>query len=205
MRPLPLLFLAALSGCTPTPSETAAPSEGPARSEATQPAPNPTPDNAAPAPAVNPRQSHYTRLDTASCRTLAQNQDEAGYWLGRCPGHAGWSLEWSEGDLRHELILIAPDGKRTELNLIRHVAQGAFNSLGPTIEWRGKGSAPPDAMIVRMNVAVPTEPRRPDISRLAVVRLAPAPCVTAVIEPGPAQNEQAREAADSPGQRCLDR
>lgn len=83
------------------------------------------------------------------------------------------------------------------------VANGAFNALGKTIEWRGDDASRPDALVVRMNVANGSEPGRPDISRIAVVRLTGTPCVIAVVQPGPQQNEKARAIADAGNQECL--
>lgn len=159
---------------------------------------------ASPLPASSTRQSSYTRLDAAGCRLLEQNLDEAGYSRWLCPGQAGWSVELTESDLRQDLELIAPSGQRTPLELTRRVARGAFNDLGATAEWRGPSAARPDTLIVRMNVAQPEHPPRPDISRLAVIRLTAPPCLIAIVEPGAAQNERARAVADaSTRTRCL--
>ena len=147
--------------------------------------------------------SVYTELSEARCRIVEENKEEGPYWLRRCPGHAGWQLDWSDSDLRQGLTLISPRGRETELNLSDLVAKGAFNSLGKTMEWRGLDPNRPEALIVRMSVANGVEPRLPDISRLAVVRLTKAPCLVAVIEPGAGQNERAREIADGEMASCV--
>ncbi len=148
-------------------------------------------------------ESVYTELSEVRCRILEENKEEGPYWLRRCPGHAGWQLDWSDSDLRQGLTLISPQGRETELSLSDLVAKGAFNSLGKTVEWRGQNPSKPEALIIRMSVANGVEPRLPDISRLAVVRLAKAPCLVAVIEPGAGQNDRAREVADGEMAACV--
>jgi len=194
-----LVLAAALAACSPAP-------EGGTNSVAS--------DNAAvsiPQPAVqveapvqsDARASAFTELSESRCRLIEENKEEGPYWLRRCPGHAGWQLDWSESDLRQGLSLISANGKETELSLSDLVAKGAFNSIGKTIEWRGKSGTAPEAMIVRLSVANGVEPRLPDISRLAVVRLTGTPCLVAVIEPGAGQNERARRIADAAMDKCL--
>jgi hypothetical protein len=153
-------------------------------------------------PAAPDRVSAFTELTETKCRMLEENREEGPYWLRRCPGHAGWQLDWSESDLRQGLSLISPNGQETELRLSDLVAKGAFNGLGKTVEWRG-GTVNPDALIVRMSVANGVEPRLPDISRLAVVRLKGDPCLVGIVEPGPGQNEEARTIADGPMAECV--
>ena len=155
------------------------------------------------APSVPTRDSAFTQLDMARCRILEENKEEGPYWLRRCPGHAGWQLDWSDSDLRQGLTLISPQGRETELSLSDLVAKGAFNSLGKTIDWRGANPNKPEALIVRMSVANGVELRLPDISRLAVVRLTQTPCLVAVIEPGAGQNDRAREVADGDMATCV--
>ena len=187
-----LLLVLALVACTP--ADEAGNSPVAADPIATGPAPSAIPETVR-------RESVFTDLTIEKCRIVEENKEEGPYWLRRCPGHAGWQLEWSDSDLRQGLDLISPVGRKTELRLSDLVAKGAFNSLGQKIEWRGEGA--PEALIVRMNVANGVEPRLPDISRLAVVRLTKTPCLVAVIEPGPRQNERAREIANGPLAECL--
>jgi hypothetical protein len=118
---------------------------------------------------------------------------------------AGYQLETSKSDLRQDVVVIAPDGERSELNLSAVVAKGAFNSLGTAAEWRGNAPAPPKALIVRLGVASDSEAKRPDVSNLVVARLTPAPCVVAIVPPGPGQNEKARAIADGKQPNCLAR
>ena len=154
-------------------------------------------------PTPQQRQSVFTKLRPAECRMIEESVEGAGYWLRRCRGHAGWKLEWDEDDLREDLTLIAPDGRETELRLTELVAQGAFDSLGGTIEWRGHDPAKPDRLIVRVNVANHADAGGPDISTLAVVRLTGTPCVVAIVAPGPGQNQKARAFADHPMATCM--
>jgi hypothetical protein len=160
------------------------------------------PTNAA-TPVSPARTSIFTELDMAKCRLVEEEKEEGPYWLRRCPGHAGWQLDWSESDSRQGLSLIPPSGQDTELRLSDLVAKGAFNSIAKTIEWRGADAAKPEALIFRMNVASGAEPQRPDISRLGVVRLTSKPCLAGVVEPGPGQNEKARNIADGSMADCV--
>ncbi|GAA4712587.1 hypothetical protein GCM10023325_05260 [Sphingomonas lutea] len=196
---LALGFLAACSGEAPNrPDSNAGAQQTRVRATANPPAPTP-----AAAPATPARVSTFTQLAETRCRLIEENKEEGPYWLRRCPGHAGWSLEWSESDLRQDLTLIAPSGAKSELGLTGAVANGAFNSIQPTIEWRGPDARTPAALIVRMNVAAGQEGGRPDISRLVVVRLTSSPCPVAVVPPGPGQNARARAIADAPPPACL--
>ena len=145
----------------------------------------------------------YTSLKPENCRLLEQNVEEGPYSRHRCDGIAGFALETSESDLRQDIVVIAPDGKRSELGLSSLVAKGAFNALGPTAEWRGKDKGAPTALIVRLGVANGAEPDRPDTSNLLVVKLAAPVCVVAVVPPGPGQNDAARDKADKLPAACL--
>ena len=160
-----------------------------------------------PAPVPTPTASRepigYTSLKPADCRLIEKNADEAGYALHRCAGIAGYTLETSESDLRHDIVVIAPDQRKTELGLSGKVAKGAFNSLGERAEWRGSDGKTPTALIVRMGVADGTDPNRLDVSNLVVIRLRPSPCVIKVIPPGAGQNDRARDAADTLDGACL--
>jgi len=154
-------------------------------------------------PMAPQRQSVFTKLEPKACRLVEENLGAGPYWIRRCKGPAGWRLDWSEDDLREDLRLIAADGRETELRLTELVANGAFNSLGDTIEWRGRGPAKPDRLIVRVNVANHADAGGPDISKLAVVRLSGTPCVVAIVDPGRGQNQKARALADRPMAACI--
>ena len=159
------------------------------------------------APAARPvpgDAGRYTSLDPAACRLIAQNREEAGYSRHVCDGVAGYRIETSESDLRQDIVVIGPNGRRSQLQLSSIVAKGAFNVLGKTAEWRGP-TASPAALIVRLNVAPGSEPTGPDISNLVVARLASPACVVAVVPPGPDQNAVARRIADGPSPDCIGR
>ena len=159
------------------------------------------------APAATPMPGdagRYTSLDPAACRLIEQNLEEAGYSRHACDGVAGYRIEISESDLRQDIVVIAPNGRRSQLQLSSIVAKGAFNALGKTAEWRG-AAAGPAVLIVRLNVAPGSEPTRPDISNLVVARLASPACVVAVVPPGPDQNAAARRIADRPLPDCIGR
>ena len=54
-----------------------------------------------------------------------------------------------------------------------------------------------------MDVTDNANPERPPKSRLAVARLSPSPCVVAIVDPAPRQNEKAREIADGALPGCI--
>ena len=158
-------------------------------------------DPAAPATAPPADAGQYTSLDRSRCRLIEQNAEEGGYFRHECAGVGGYKLETSESDLRNDIVVIGPDGRRSRLQLSTLVAAGAFNELGKTAEWRG--GRDPRALIVRLNVANPAQPMRPDTSKLVVARLEAPSCVVAVVPPGPGQNATARDIADGPLPGCM--
>jgi len=149
------------------------------------------------------RSSAFTTLDMASCDLVEENREEGSYWRRACSAPPGWRVEWTESDLRQGLVVTSSAGNQTNLRLSELVARGAFNSLGKTIEWRGKFASDPDALVVRMNVANGRNGQGSDVSKLAVVRLTPKPCLIAVIDPAANQNVEARVIADSPDRSCI--
>lgn len=159
------------------------------------------PSPAAPVTGSPERVSSFTTLSAEDCRLVEENREEGSYWRRRCPGAGGYSVEWTESDLRQGLELVK-GRSRTDVELSSIVAKGAFNRLGPRLEWRGKDAADPDSLMVRVFVAN-EDPSRPDRSLLAVAKLRPTPCVVAVIAPGPRQNEEARGIADGRPQNCM--
>ena len=140
--------------------------------------------------------SRYVSLEPSSCKLVEENVEEGGYWRRRCAGSAGYALETSESDLRQDVVIIAPDGRRSDLSLSSLVAKGAFNSLGKMAEWRGPEPGKPRALIVRLSVPADADLGRRGRSDLVVARLAPPACVVAVVPQGPGQNEKARAIAD---------
>ena len=146
--------------------------------------------------------SVYTNLTGRQCKTLKATSAEGGSYEGQCPGVAGYKLLVQEGDLRQNIVVITPNGKKQSLELW-NVVGSSFSSLGEKAEWRMKGAgakALPVALIVRYNVANPEDSTRKGTSWLAVVRIgsdASQICVTESIAPGADQNVKAREAADN--------
>ncbi|QNM82297.1 hypothetical protein H8M03_09760 [Sphingomonas sabuli] len=149
-----------------------------------------------PAPPVrSDRSSRFTTLSDATCKLVEENREEAGYWRRDCAGAGGFRLQWSESDLRQELAIVS--GSRTDrLSLSRLVTNGAFDTIGKTVEWRGDPGQSPDRLVARVNVADAANPQGPDISKLIVVRLAPSACIVAIVDPGPDQSSAARRVAD---------
>ncbi len=127
--------------------------------------------------------------------------------MGICPGVAGYKLQSEEGDLRQNIQVITPSGKKHSLELWS-VVGSSFSALGEKAEWRVKRQgtkATPIALIVRYNVADP-EGTGKGTSWLAVAKITGAKiCVTDKIAPSPNQNVQARAAADSAANKpCLE-
>jgi hypothetical protein len=143
--------------------------------------------------------SFYTPLGDKACRTIksAEAGDEG--YEGRCRGTAGYSLLLSEGDLRQNITIITPQGKKHSLELW-DVISGGFSSVGPKAEWRlamQSGKLTPVALIVRYYAS--ENPDKPDdrTSYLAVAKITSTEiCVTDKIFSGPKANEDARRAAD---------
>jgi len=146
--------------------------------------------------AAPPDPVRYTSLD--DCSLVRAVPEEAGFFERECAGEGGWRLRHVASDLRENLTLIAPDGSEHDLGLVA-LAQGAFNSLGDKIEWRGseeRGRFVPRALIVRQQVMENPDPAKAERSYLIAVRLVPRACVLARVIPGAMQNERAREVAD---------
>ena len=147
-----------------------------------------------------PRTSRFTRLEAKSCK-LRSVERETGDWTRLCPGAGPFRLEWSSGDLRENLVVLR-GSRRDDLDLWNRVAQGAFSSLGSTVEWRGPAGKAPDVLVVRVRIA--DENGREGSGHLAVIRLAPKACVAAIVPPQPGQSAAARAIADrSPPPDCL--
>jgi len=143
--------------------------------------------------------SVYTPLDPKQCRTLQSDSSEGGSYLGRCPGTSGYTLLVAEGDLRQNITVVTPQGKKHSLELWQ-VVSGGFSSLGGKAEWRmsrQKGKLVPVALIVRYNASEDPENSNKTTSYLAVAKITTAEiCVTDKISPGASANDDARRAAD---------
>jgi hypothetical protein len=152
------------------------------------------------------RQSVYTNLDPKFCKTLKSDPSEAGEYLGRCNGTAGYKLLVAEGDLRQNITVVTPRGTEHSLDLWSLISP-AFSSLGPKAEWRvtkQKNKTIPVSLIVRYNASENNEQPNKLTSYLVVIKItADEICVTDKIKPGANANEEARRLADSPGRPCL--
>ena len=198
-----VLAMVGLSACQPERS-----SEKPANEALEGPEANSleaiAPEGAAVAPNPGPR-SRFTSIDPAKCKLLEENIEEGGWSRRLCEGVAGYKLELTDSDLRQDIIVIPAKGQRSALGLTEIVANGAFNALGKTAEWRGPDPSSPDALIVRLGVAADPEGRKPDVSNLIVARLKPSACIVAVVPPGAGQNQRAQTIADDRLPECLKR
>jgi hypothetical protein len=152
--------------------------------------------------------SVYTNMGGKSCRTV-QYLKETGDIVQSCPGVGGYKLEVADSDARMSVTVVAPSGKKSDLNYWNVITQG-FSSLGEKAEWRVKhvgGKVVPVALIVRVNASENPEAPEKTTSYLAVAKVTPQrSCVTDKIAPSAKANEEARRAADSAaGKPCLDK
>lgn len=144
---------------------------------------------------ANDAHSRYTALVGETCGAPVRQGQEgvSAHWS--CEGTAGYGIVVHESDARMSIDVIAPDGQAHPLNLW-WLAGGAFSDLAETAEWRMAGGDGPVALIVRYQAL--TDPER-STSYLVVARLVPAPCLVALVAPGPDQNLRARLEADRAG------
>ncbi len=145
-------------------------------------------------------ESVYTDLKTEKCKTLESFPDEGGSYRGVCAGAGGYRLEVLEGDLRQSINVVAPDGKKFELDFWTKVS-GGFSSVGEKAEWRvvksGK-NIKPMALIVRYNVSENPEKPEQTTSYLVITKITgKSACITDVIKPSADANKKARQLADS--------
>lgn len=157
--------------------------------------------------AAQANQSTYTNLDGRGCRTLKSDSSGAGYYLGQCPGVAGYKLLVEEGDIRQNITVITPRGQKHSLDLWS-VVGSSFSFVGKKAEWRMQkqgGKLVPVALIIRYNLSNPEDSSK-GTSYLTVSKITPAKiCVTNKIPPSANANEEARRAADnSASQPCLE-
>ncbi|HEX8844219.1 MAG TPA: hypothetical protein VF791_06230 [Pyrinomonadaceae bacterium] len=157
--------------------------------------------------AAQANQSIYTNLDGRQCRTLESSSSGAGYYLGRCPGVAGYKLLVEEGDIRQNITVVTPRGQKHSLDLWS-VVGSSFSFVGKKAEWRVQrrgGKLVPVALIVRYNLSNPEDSSK-GTSYLTVSKITTKKiCVTHKISPGANANEEARQAADSAAnQPCLE-
>jgi opacity protein-like surface antigen len=158
--------------------------------------------------AAQANQSMYTNLDGRQCRTLESDTSGAGYYRGQCPGVAGYKLQVEEGDIRQNITIITPRGKKHSLDLWS-VVGSSFSFVGKKAEWRVQrrgGKITPVALIVRYNLSNAEDSTKQGISYLTVSKItADKICVTHKISPSANANEEARQAADNAAnQPCLE-
>jgi hypothetical protein len=144
--------------------------------------------------------SIYTKTSEKDC-VASKVPVEDGY-IAICPGVGGYKLELLEGDLRQTINVIAPNKKKSELNLWSNVS-GGFSSVGEKVEWRMKGKVP-TSLIVRFNASENSEDPSKITSYLVVVKLAKtSSCIIDIIKPSKMQNAEAQVSADaSAGRVC---
>lgn len=142
--------------------------------------------------------SVYTSLETKSCKTLESSAEEAGWYLGECPGIAGYKLRLSEGDIRQSIAVVAPNKKQYELGF--GSVSASFSYVGAKAEWRVSGTGKtlkPTALIVRFNASKGDDSSKNDsylvISKITKNKI----CITDVVNPSANQNLQAQKLADT--------
>ena len=116
-------------------------------------------------------------------------------------------MQVEEGDLRQNIQVITPAGKKHSLDLWT-VVGSSFSSLGDKAEWRvrtQKGKVVPVALIIRYNLSNPEDSSK-ITSYLAVTKITASKiCVTDKIAPGANANVAARTAADNSADKpCLE-
>jgi hypothetical protein len=139
----------------------------------------------------------YTDITDKGCKTTDKNEEEE--WMTQiCQGVGGYKLEVFEGDLRSSINVVAPNGKKSELNFQQ--VSGAFSSLGEKAEWRVEkkdGKDVPTALIVRFNASKGEDETKSD-SYLIISKISPEKsCITDVVKPLANANEEARKLAES--------
>lgn len=160
------------------------------------PAENKTTTAATPANAEKPAPI-YTDITEKGCKTTDKNEEEE--WMTQiCEGVGGYKLEVFEGDLRSSINVVAPNGKKSELEFQQ--VSGAFSTLGEKAEWRIEkkdGKDVPTALIVRFNASKAENETKSD-SYLIVSKISPAKsCITDVVKPSATANEEARKLAEN--------
>lgn len=154
--------------------------------------------NAANKPATSEKvEPIYTDITDKGCKTTDKNEQEE--WMTQiCNGVGGYKLEVFEGDLRSSINVVAPNGKKSELEFQQ--VSGAFSTLGDKAEWhveKKDGKDVPTALIVRFNASKAEDETKSD-SYLIVSKISPEKsCITDVVKPSANANEEARKLAES--------
>lgn len=124
---------------------------------------------------------------------------ESGYGFDLCKGVGGYTLELSDADQQNSIKLIAPDKKIFNLQFEAKDSL-KMSRLEPKIEWRvareGRKIVP-IALITRFEVLESKEPYK-RVSYLMVSKItADSACLTDIVKPSAAANEEARKLADA--------
>lgn len=142
-----------------------------------------------------PGDDNATYTSLADCERV-QSYDEGGGYEDKCEAPGDWSVTYTQSDLRENIVLVDGEGEEYAIDASTLIANGAFNELGDTVEWRSaEAGGEPRALIFRMNVARP-DPMEADRSVLGIVRLDGPVCLVGTVPPGPGQNVAARKLAD---------
>lgn len=152
--------------------------------------------------------SVYTDLTQEKCKNVELDEEGAGYSRDLCKGAFGYDLEVIEGDIRQSINVIAPGGKKFELDFVGLVSS-AFSTVGDKAEWRFRkvdGKERPFALIVRFNAN--EDPNSSKVtSYLTVSKITEGEiCLTDVVKPVSNANAEARKLAETaPTRPCLER
>lgn len=149
------------------------------------------------APASPRIESVYTSIDLDDCKLLESVPEEGGYAKFRCAGYGDIPLFISEGDLRMNVDIGVEDDV--------WISQGAFNTLGRTVEWRLHGGEP-IAAILRYSMDSGMDERFSELGIFTIGTATQRSCLVAWVpgDAAPTQNEAARLIADrdAPGFVC---
>ena len=145
---------------------------------------------AAAAPAPAPAQtltSAYTMLDLDRCRTL-EVVPEGESVRRRCPGLGAIPLFVNAGDGRFDVDAGVDNDQWESL--------GAFNEIGPRIEWR-RSNGRPFAIIYRLRLTSPEQPPGSSLIVETIGRRGAPGCQIAAVDGSlPDANARARVIAD---------
>lgn len=155
----------------------------------------------------NKIESIYTDFGDKNCKELENQTPEDGLlYVGECRGVGDYKLIFYESEHHQSLDLIAPDGRKFDLNLI---ISAAPSYLGKVAEWRVRREGEkviPLALIVRMNVFNDgNDPEKAESFLLVTKITKDAACLVEKVPPiGMAQNEKARIIADASAEKpCI--
>lgn len=151
--------------------------------------------------------SVYSDLARDKCRNIELDEEGAGWVVDLCKGEFGYNLEVTEGDLRQSINVIAPGGRKFELQF-PIVVSGAFSTVGDKAEWRFRtvnGKKEPFALIVRFNANEDPNDSEKVTSYLTVTKITKDEiCVTDIVKPMANANVEARKRAETASKKpCI--